>query len=257
MMNDEKIAWIFDVHRQTMAIYLDGEWTAVEKSKLNRLQNQIYAATATEIVEVLNSPATSSLHLEEAIPYIKEFNKKWTERQCREEKISYARQEDCIRFSSRSKKYSWLSNFFPSIIVDTRMQRAVITVESAYVAFKIQSFDISEGQPAMDDVERQTLISEVIGCQNSSRCKELGSSFIRNGDIQNKMAVIEMRRLVNLKFSQNEKLQDMLIRTRGRILEEHTGDPFWGISFGAFEDPEDNSNHLGKILMSLREEFSF
>jgi predicted NAD-dependent protein-ADP-ribosyltransferase YbiA (DUF1768 family) len=254
-MDDKYIGCILGTQRcHAMVYYIDGQWTSVPMNKVGAISVQIYSDTAAEIVQLLNGPAISGQHLEQAITYIKKFNKCWTERLCRDERIAYTRHEDCIQFNSMSKKYSWLSNFFPSIIVDFSMQRAVVSVESAYVAFKIQSFD--SGERVLTEADRQSLISEVITCRDSSRCKELGSDFIRTSDIHNEMAVTEVKRLNILKYTQNEKLLDMLTRSGETVLEENTGDPFWGTCFGAYTNPEENSNQLGKILMVLRESFA-
>ena len=60
-----------------------------------------------------------------------------------------------------------------------------------------------------------------------------------------------MEDIVRCKFEQNPELKAMLLVTAGVDIEEGNtwGDVFWGTVDGVGE------NHLGKILMKLREEF--
>merc|ERR1719265_2512971 len=62
----------------------------------------------------------------------------------------------------------------------------------------------------------------------------------------NNMKVDVMLTVVRSKFSRDEDLQRKLLATKDqKIVEGHTGDKFWG----------GKANHLGNILMRLREEF--
>jgi len=67
---------------------------------------------------------------------------------------------------------------------------------------------------------------------------------------EEKLAV--MYDLVLQKFSKHPQLKQRLLNTGNMILEEgnHWGDVFWGICDGVGE------NHLGKILMQVRDELS-
>ena len=59
-----------------------------------------------------------------------------------------------------------------------------------------------------------------------------------------------METLVREKFSHNKDLKEMLLETGDAIIEEGNdwNDTFWGVCNGKGE------NHLGKILMKIREE---
>jgi ribA/ribD-fused uncharacterized protein len=61
-----------------------------------------------------------------------------------------------------------------------------------------------------------------------------------------------MKEIVRAKFTQHLKLQDDLLRTKDAVLVEHTSrDKYWGDGGNG-----SGANHLGKLLMELREEFS-
>lgn len=59
-----------------------------------------------------------------------------------------------------------------------------------------------------------------------------------------------MEEIVRAKFVQNKELAEKLLATEDLILEEGNtwGDTFWGVCRGK------GQNHLGKILMKIREE---
>ena len=61
-----------------------------------------------------------------------------------------------------------------------------------------------------------------------------------------------MAYLVREKFTTNQKLQKQLLATGDQHLEETNkwGDTFWGVCNGV------GSNHLGKILMKVRDELN-
>lgn len=61
-----------------------------------------------------------------------------------------------------------------------------------------------------------------------------------------------MKEVVKAKFDQNPKLKSLLLKTRNKILIEGNtwGDKYWGQVDGIGE------NHLGIILMELRDEYT-
>lgn len=69
-----------------------------------------------------------------------------------------------------------------------------------------------------------------------------------------------MLALVRDKFARNRTLGEALLATGGRRIEEGNtwGDVYWGISLRAFPERDiaagDGENHLGRILMQVRDE---
>lgn len=67
----------------------------------------------------------------------------------------------------------------------------------------------------------------------------------------NEVKISIMKEIVRAKFKQNQILLEKLLATDGCYLEEtnYHKDTFWGVCDNV------GKNHLGKILMELREEF--
>lgn len=85
----------------------------------------------------------------------------------------------------------------------------------------------------------------------ASKAKQLGKIAPRlNTKKWNSNKVELMRSMVYQKFEKNLKLRKMLLETRGYILEERNswGDTCWGVDLAG-----EGENHLGKILMDIRE----
>ncbi len=61
-----------------------------------------------------------------------------------------------------------------------------------------------------------------------------------------------MEEIVRAKFTQNADLAQMLLATGNRLIQEGNTwhDVFWGVD----QKTEKGENHLGKILMKIREE---
>ena len=81
------------------------------------------------------------------------------------------------------------------------------------------------------------------------KAKRVGREVKLRSDWEEKKLGI-MGYLVGLKFRQNESLRKLLLETDGSYLEEGNDwkDDFWGTVNGF------GKNHLGKILMTVREE---
>lgn len=79
--------------------------------------------------------------------------------------------------------------------------------------------------------------------------KRLGRAVPMRGD-WNKVRLQVMKEVVLAKFQQNKKLKRMLLATQDALLQEgnYWKDTFWGVCDGVGE------NHLGKILMEVRDE---
>lgn len=128
--------------------------------------------------------------------------------------------------------HRFLSNFYPAIIVLD--DKHYPTVEHAYQAAKTTNLTNRE---------------RIRSCQTPGFAKKLGSELtLRPNWIEIKRPI--MHDLVWQKFSRHEHLGHMLILTGSEeLIEGNTwGDIYWGVCNGKGE------NHLGKILMKVREE---
>jgi hypothetical protein len=87
------------------------------------------------------------------------------------------------------------------------------------------------------------------------QAKKRGRSIkVRSG--WDDMKVDVMRRGLRAKFTQNESLKKKLLDTGDAILEEGNdwGDSFWGINKNPKKGMLGGKNHLGKLLMELRDD---
>ena len=128
--------------------------------------------------------------------------------------------------------YRFLSNFY---IIDIRMNDLVYpSVEHAYQAAKT------------DNLEAREIISLTT---TPGEAKRLGRQVTLRSDWEDNKLVI-MARLVWQKFHENPNLKRLLLTTGNQTLIEGNtwGDTFWGRCNGR------GDNHLGKILMMVREE---
>ena len=82
---------------------------------------------------------------------------------------------------------------------------------------------------------------------SSHRIQSLEDRLSRGGSIPNRMEEI-----VRAKFTQNQDMKQQLLATGNLVLEEGNGwhDTFWGVDLKTGE----GENHLGRILMQVREE---
>lgn len=131
------------------------------------------------------------------------------------------------------RKYRFLSNFYPSSI---QCSDGILypTVEHAYQAHK-----------SLDRYQR-SLIAGLSSPGDAKR--QVKKIHIRNDWDQVKLGIME--NLVRLKFMRCAELKIRLIETGDSELIEGNswGDRYWGVCKGRGE------NHLGKILMKIREE---
>jgi hypothetical protein len=128
--------------------------------------------------------------------------------------------------------YFFLSNFYPSPV--TMYGEIYPTVEHAFQAAKCFS-------PADREAIRQASTPGI--------AKRMGrlATLIHDWD---ELRVPIMTELVRRKFEGNSQLRYLLLATTPHeLIEGNTwGDRFWGVYQGVGE------NHLGKILMQIREE---
>lgn len=132
-----------------------------------------------------------------------------------------------------SGPYRFLSNFFPvQIEYEGQLYRSV---EHAYQAAKSLDSEVRAG---------------IASCSSPGTAKKAGQQMsLRNDWEEVKLSVME--ELLRLKFS-HEALKSLLLATDGHDLIEGNwwGDRFWGVCKGS------GQNHLGKLLMKIREELS-
>lgn len=128
-------------------------------------------------------------------------------------------------------EYAYLSNFYPAATMYGRL--IYPSSETAYQAAKC----VNPG----DTVQFTGL--------SAKQAKRRGRQIKLRED-WDEIRLQVMYDVVYAKFSQNPDLARKLIDTYPTYLEEGNtwGDTFWGVSNGA------GSNHLGKILMQVREE---
>lgn len=223
---------------KSLELYKNGKWTLVS-SNLERESLKTYEATAERIIEECksNSPKT----LKALAPYAEQLNTCWTTARLAQKVIGSAKKEKVVQFSSYSKRFSWLSNFFPTLILDFAKERILFHTEGGYVAFKVETF---KGKEKISP-------ERVVRIFDPKLCKHVGSEHRGTSPIDRALAVAEMERLVTLKFEQNPVLKQLLLSTGDALLEEHTSDSFWGTACGTLYTPD--SNQLGKILTRLRQ----
>jgi len=127
----------------------------------------------------------------------------------------------------------FLSNFWPAKVVLDDMTFA--SVEHAYVATK-----------TLDMLKRK----EIQSVPTPGQVKRLGRTLVLRPDWDEvKLGVMED--LVRQKFQHPELAKLLLAAGEQELVEGNTwGDTFWGECFGS------GANHLGKILMKVRDELA-
>ena len=144
-------------------------------------------------------------------------------------------------------RWRFLSNFYPC-----KIEHQGITypsVENFYVAMKVNDQQLINGVYFTPGDFREMIAN----ISNPSEVKKLGSKIkLRTGWDEKKLKVMNWG--VREKFK-NEELAQLLIDTDGHELIEGTWwhDKFWGICI-CTKCANKGENHLGKILMKVREE---
>jgi ribA/ribD-fused uncharacterized protein len=132
-------------------------------------------------------------------------------------------------------KYRFLSNFYKSSF----QYKGIVwpTSEHAYQAMK------------SEDPERWEEVQQANGPHES---KKMGRKTDLRGDWEEVKTDV-MREVIEAKFRQNDELKQKLLDTHPEKLIEgnHWGDSLWGVTENGNGEGE---NHLGRILMELREE---
>jgi ribA/ribD-fused uncharacterized protein len=139
-------------------------------------------------------------------------------------------------------RYRFLSNFYPCKIEHQGIKYP--SVENFYVAMKVNDQQLINGTYYTPGDFRE-MIARIT---NPAEVKRLGSKVkLRTGWDEKKLEV--MNWAVRQKFK-DETLAELLLSTEDQELIEGNWwkDYFWGVCNGKGE------NHLGKILMEVREE---
>jgi len=142
-------------------------------------------------------------------------------------------------------EFAFLSNFADSPLTffhPTLGECDALTVEAAFQSLKTH-------------VKDEILL--ILSANTPGRAKRLGrkATMISGWD---DVKVLNMGILVRLKFAQNPDLAEKLLATGDEILIEGNNwhDTFWGVCTGCryMQCLGEGENHLGKILMNVREE---
>lgn len=131
-----------------------------------------------------------------------------------------------------NKEYRFLSNFYPATVEYDGLEYS--STEHAYQAAKTE------------DAAQRRRIREA---QKPGDAKRLGKQVKMRTDWE-QIKVGVMKDLVRQKFTNHKELKEKLLATGDAHLEETNtwNDTFWGVCKGK------GQNHLGKILMEVREE---
>lgn len=158
----------------------------------------------------------------------------------KKEKINWLEIKDAILFYEKNKPYYEFTNFqegYP-IFLDGKNWP---TTEHYYQAQKFSDTNIQE------QIRNAKTAREVFDIGNNPAYKQ----FKRSN--WNQISLKTMENAVRAKFNQHNKLKNILISTNDKILVENAGknDTFYGAGADGYGE-----NHLGRILMKIREELT-
>lgn len=131
-------------------------------------------------------------------------------------------------------KYRFLSNFYPTKIIINGKKYP--STEHYYQAMKFKD-------PSLQEKVRKA--------PSPARAKEIAHKFSPQEDWKD-ISLDIMEKGLRAKFKK-PTLQKKLLDTKDAILQEGNtwGDKFWGVDLKTGE----GKNHLGKLLMKIRDEF--
>ena len=141
-----------------------------------------------------------------------------------------------IYFNSKTKEWSWLSNFFLSPMI--LQEKEYPTVEHWFQSQKFTNPDLQE---------------KIRLCPSAAQAKKLGrtrdASFLPNWDSVKEEILFQG---LKAKFEQNSFLQTLLLKTGSEeLIEQSPWDSYWGS--GRLGN---GKNRMGHLLMKLRSELS-
>jgi len=147
-------------------------------------------------------------------------------------------------------RYRFLSNFYPCEIEHQGIKYP--SVENFYVAMKVNDQQLINGKYYTPGDFRE-MIALV---KNPAEVKKIGSKVkLRSNWDEKKLEV--MNWAVRQKFKNNPELKEMLINTSNQDIVEgnYWHDVYWGICT-CDKCGDKGQNHLGKILMEVRDELT-
>jgi predicted NAD-dependent protein-ADP-ribosyltransferase YbiA (DUF1768 family) len=217
------------INARKFSLFQNSKWEEPPKD-IRRIPLKIFEDTARQLVQD-QEKILETTDMKKTLEFLRLFNTAWTTARLAQGIISSPPKQSArpILFSSYSKEYSWLSNFFQTLILDEERRRILPHVESGYVAHKTEA----SGEPLPQGIFQE---------MDPRLAKHSGEHIDRPST-----AISEMHRLVVLKFSNNPVLESLLLSSGDAPLEEHTSDPFWGTAYGT-----EGQNHLGHIIESVR-----
>jgi N-glycosidase YbiA len=138
--------------------------------------------------------------------------------------------------------YRFLSNFWPCKI--GWAGHVWPNTEAAYQATKVD--------PELPPEEHNHLLIQILLAKTPAEAKKLGKAIVDSGKQRKDWYEISLGLMyeLNKRKFEDPVLRSKLLQTGDTYLEEtnHWGDTFWGVCRGKGE------NHLGRILMAIREE---
>lgn len=223
---------IFDIQ---FIEFKGGNWTLVNKKPPAKNRKEYYDLIAKQILD----NQESFIQLDRDGFILRKFNEKSSALHVKPVRESEGNSNlPPIKFSSKTEKYAFLSNFFKSFVqFDGQIFNSS---EAAYIHSKTKIFD---------DTKRNSQVSNSTDPQKMKKAARGHRAKDSDEDGQAKL-LDAMKKVVQHKFEQNDHLRKQLLHTGDRELVEDTKDSFWGCG----EDGT-GANHLGKILMSVREGF--
>ena len=149
--------------------------------------------------------------------------------------------KDGVAFQSH---HAYLSNMFPCKIV--------------YEGVQYQSSEHLYHVEMAKHHDRLDLVNKLTKAKDGYTCKRIARE-ITIADDWEETKIKVMRKIINLKFDQNDGLRDKLLATIGHLYEATKGDSFsCGMSLAQAKDISQETitgaNHLGKILVEYRNE---
>lgn len=137
-----------------------------------------------------------------------------------------------IRFYSKTAGYSWLSNFSDDGFIVNGVRWP--SVEHYYQAHKFSGTEIF----------RQ--VQQAVSALKAKKMGETHADCVRGDWVSMKEAI--MRKALQAKFLQNDRLRKLLLETGEEELEhESSTDLYWGRT-----ESGEGENRLGVLLMELR-----
>lgn len=139
--------------------------------------------------------------------------------------------------------YTFLSNFYPCYIKYNHITYP--SVEHFYVAMKFSDDQLINGH----EYNKQKFREMISHIESPGMAKKIGQKVILKNWDSKKLLIMEWA--IRQKFK-DEKLKALLLSTGDKKLIEGNkwNDTFWGVC------DNKGKNHLGKILMKVRDELS-